>query len=935
MAGNNPDRFDETARWFSPCTFFCWGLATVFITAAFLGLYPVPAADLLPRGRGLEIALSFWALGLKGVIGVSGPDGAPWLRPLFLIFCGVLVYLACDARRCPRIATLATLLALLAISLRIPFGPVLAGYLFHACLVAVCQWDPDRSPRLRPVLCAAIMGLWAFTHDSWLLGCLYLVAVGAQEAAAGRRARLADCALALAGAGAGWWIGGHTPGPWLQRPLSPWALEFLEGPGGAGAFPAYPALAVLGLAGLHSATGARGGWGWLALLVFTLYQARSIPFFAIAAAPFMVAGLAGLFRSPEGHGATRRLLSVAVDTGIGLACLLIPLVAWPGWWQLPPFGARVARVEWSPSLKAVAEFLRERQTPGEAVLVWSEDACGQLEAMGYSGALVVDAGLAGDLVESGALSAPVAGRLDGLNIGRLVFRDENEARALNALGHLMVPDAGLALEHQAGNCLVFRRQKVTGEPWPVKAWRAEAFGPSNPCPDLNTPGGGEFWKRMFLLGVPSAGIERQGAEICLALAEVMRFQRSEARRMESHAVMGARQVAGWSFNALGPWSPPFASANWVEGGYGGGFGDDLAFRKVDLLGNDTEPGLLALAMRQAHMALVKDPEDARSWLLLGESCLRLSRGTAERSAAGNYPEIRRLRQGQAVEAFNRGVRIDPENPAGHAALVLAYQELGYLDLALEHALKATRGGRTAQIDALATEVGMRKVRFENESKGLRVVDRAVLARDLGLARLAREVLEASDISAFGRQGQAVQVELHLMTGRAADVAEWIDETWRGELGPQTYHTIRYRALMATRRPNAALAEMLELASRHSGDGVTDPRALLCLATGTMILDSLADTGRVPVQSWRLHPRFDGMNRLRLVWNDIVQRSDAYALAGVAALEAGRIDQALLAFRSGLGLAPGETLELGGAGSSRDLARHYARLAEAGPGRDRR
>src|SRR5262249_17767279 len=105
--------------------------------------------------------------------------------------------------------------------------------------------------------------------------------------------------------------------------------------------------------------------------------------------------------------------------------------------------------------------------------------------------------------------------------------------------------------------------------------------------------------------------------------------------------------------------------------------------------DDAPPALLYLAVRSARRALDREPQDARAWLALGEGYLWLLRRTRERSWSRRVPELDRLRRAQASTALNRAIALEPALPRAHALLAGMYQEMGYLDLALEH-LRASR-----------------------------------------------------------------------------------------------------------------------------------------------------------------------------------------------------------------------------------------------------
>src|SRR5947209_15857193 len=118
--------------------------------------------------------------------------------------------------------------------------------------------------------------------------------------------------------------------------------------------------------------------------------------------------------------------------------------------------------------------------------------------------------------------------------------------------------------------------------------------------------------------------------------------------------------------------------------------------------------------------------------------------------------------------------------------------MGYWDLALDHLqtyrklaheagppagtdakdFRAQEAVYQEMADGLAAQLKDLNDAYTVQSAGLRVQDRAALAFGKHLAGKARDILLESDVSAFGRDGMAMELELLLGTGRAKDVADW-------------------------------------------------------------------------------------------------------------------------------------------------------------------
>src|SRR5262249_31473458 len=120
-----------------------------------------------------------------------------------------------------------------------------------------------------------------------------------------------------------------------------------------------------------------------------------------------------------------------------------------------------------------------------------------------------------------------------------------------------------------------------------------------------------------------------------------------------------------------------------------------------------------------------------------------------------------------------------------------YREMGCLDLALKH-LRTYRqlvqkSGHSPErraplhdqvdrsdfnLNDLAEKILEKERKYGEIAQGLRVLDSAALAIQLGLAGKALDLLLESDIAAFGQQGMILELELLLKTGRVKEVREW-------------------------------------------------------------------------------------------------------------------------------------------------------------------
>jgi tetratricopeptide (TPR) repeat protein len=345
--------------------------------------------------------------------------------------------------------------------------------------------------------------------------------------------------------------------------------------------------------------------------------------------------------------------------------------------------------------------------------------------------------------------------------------------------------------------------------------------------------------------------------------------------------------------------------------------------------------LLYLAVRAARRAVALNPDDARPWLVLGESYLQLLYDTRERAWAQRMPRLRELRQAQASAALNQAITLKPDYAQAHFSLSRLYQELGFLDLTLHHlrtylelTQKAQRPGdsqsesfreQQAQLERdvsqLNKEVQKRLDTFQVETLGAKVLDRAFKARQLGLAGKARDLLLESNIAAFGPRGMGLELDLMLRTGRARDVRDWTAELnpeYKDLLGA-SYWWLRTQALAALGDYALAQEECSQLspmsAAGGEGRGLTQAREIVATLVGQMILVRPA----MPHLLWRSLERIVFSPRIGGLVQAFRREADTTVLRGLLALEQGEVEEAEIAFREALVLWKDEASAAAGAG----------------------
>jgi tetratricopeptide (TPR) repeat protein len=326
--------------------------------------------------------------------------------------------------------------------------------------------------------------------------------------------------------------------------------------------------------------------------------------------------------------------------------------------------------------------------------------------------------------------------------------------------------------------------------------------------------------------------------------------------------------------------------------------------------------LLYLAIRAARRALAVNPEDANAYLILGEGYLRLLRDTRERAWAARMPDLVQLRRVQASTALNQAIALQPDLAQAHLELGGLYQEMGYFDLALEHLTTHARlfkekgpprgssveqfrqqlSSQEAALAQLSKTVDAREADFVKEAQPsrFRIGDRALMAWQRGLAGKARDLLLDTDVSAFGTQGMALELELKLQTGQARDLPDWLNEEHEAALGGFSYHWLRAQAEAALGHYALAqeewkyltLEKQLQNPGLHREMARLMARAVLAEAPGGECIPSLF---------WRLRLRNEFRSLVASFIQNLKQGADMCVLRGLVALEQGDVEEARVAF----------------------------------------
>jgi hypothetical protein len=652
-----------------------------------------------------------------------------------------------------------TTLAILATSPRLLLQPACVSYLFLGLTIWLLWKQRDDRPQSATLyLLPGLFAAWVNLDEWFFLGPLVLALFWLGERL-GRQSRtpgwlvfagLAACllnphtyhAFALpAELSPVAWRSGLAQDPRFQAQFaSPWPEYFR-----AATKLNVAAIAYLALLGISAITfvlhrPALRSWRltiWLPFAALAAWQARTIPFFAIVAAPITVLNLqdfvASRLESARKPSHSRRFL-VFLSYGLLVSGLLGLLgLAWFGW--LAGFGRDDRHVAWGvqpePSLQRAAEILRrwrqsELLADGEAIFAVAPELAGYLAwfdpgekqfcdhryplfsavARDYE---TVCRALQPDLVPPRSSSGPLERErvkpwrqvLRDHGVGVVVYYEREPQRLFGVLRRLARDPKHWTLLDVEGNALIvgWNEARKAGE-FDRLAFDPDglAFGASldqalPTAPDQG-PGqlpGPEGWlDQLVPKAVAPAPWESAAATVYLYLfndPEVAKRQRNQHWRNSSLPKYAA-SLAGLPALPQAALSTAFqltssrrllfpedASPRFLSRGELGPYFAHLV---------DRPPALPLLAVRAARQAVAANPRDANAWLRLGQAYLLLRNFTVEHSAEGLLPPLNQMRHVQIATALEQAVRLNPDFEQAHHELAALYGQRKYYDLALEH-----------------------------------------------------------------------------------------------------------------------------------------------------------------------------------------------------------------------------------------------------------
>jgi hypothetical protein len=685
--------------------------------------------------------------------------------------------------------------------------------------------------RRRYLALAGVFALWANVDEWFLLGPLLAALFWAGERLGGRRVTpgwvvpvgLAACLLnphtfhvftLPAELSPVTWTSGLRQDARFQGVFaSPWQAEYLHAAVALNAAAlAYFALTLLGLASFLLHRPALRDWRlavWLPFALLAAWQARTIPFFAVVAAPVLTLNVQDAFAVRGNRGVNATAWSAVFRTAgrltlvFGLLALI--LLTWLG--RLAGYDREERPVAWGvqadPSLRQAAETLDRWRRQGllsadERVFAVAPEVAhygawfgpGEMHFLDHRFALYPRAAAQYEAVCRALLpeAAPPASPPPGPGghaadwrqvlrehrVAVVVFADRNPERLFPVLHRLAGDPEHWTLLHVAGQALVvgWNEARPRGAFGPL-AFDADglAFGPQGerarreapPAPDEgpdHLPPRRDFWDRLARPPAPSSW------ESAAATVELHLFQDTEPSQRQQQL---RSSMSGYAAGLTGLLADPSAvpqTAFQIASARGLLFPGDAGTRFLvrEQLGPffaalaERSPALPLLVVRAARRAVAANPEDAGAWLRLGEAYLLLRGVTREHSAEGLLPPLAQLRHVQIVTALEQALRLDPDLEAAHHELAYLYGQRLYLDLALEHQQEELR---------LTTRAGPRPGEGADEFAGRLEQLEKDTAKLVEMVREGRKKFAAGSPALQGDRVAQADLALRLGMGRLA------------------------------------------------------------------------------------------------------------------------------------------------------------------------
>ena len=591
--------------------------------------------------------------------------------------------------------------------------------------------------------------------------------------------------------------------------ISPWQVGIHLQPAAVNlAEWAYFLLVLLGIVSFALHREALRSWRltvWLGFALLGAWQVRTVPFFAVVAGPIAALNLQDFLGRYQFSVAAGR----AVRGGLLAAGWVLVALCWLG--GLHGFSGDGRRVGWAaqadPSLERVCQTLKQwrrehRLDPGARVFNFHPDlahcwawSCEEEKSF-FDFRLPLFSDKAAEYESvcralNPALHSgpPPAGDwrkpLRDYRVSHLVLYDPDPGTLMDTLSR-MDRNSDWTIQRIDGKAVLFAWKEASG---PLPDYRAHAdrlaFSPRGPEDEEEMPpapgrgpgrGPRERTARQRLTSAcePEAPASWEAA----AAAAFLRVHDDGAAVQQRDAL--PRALAAFAALAAEPAQPSGLAGVLARG----------ASLQGALADDEPSPALLLLAVRAARRALAVNPDEAFTWLHLGQAYFSLGREAV-------LPPLATLRHIQLVTALENALVRNPDLAPAHETLAVLFVQSQCLDSALEHARAGLALGRRngplpgENADGFArrmdrTERRLRDLQrrvqdLQNQFavRSLEVADnppaKARLAVSLGLPRQALQVLEQSQDLLFGAEALRLQLELLLTLGQAEAARQILDD----------------------------------------------------------------------------------------------------------------------------------------------------------------
>ena len=673
---------------------------------------------------------------------------------------------------------LCTTLAILAMSPRLLLQPACVSYVLFG-LTFWLLWRPHarRDAASKPsspfayVAVLLLFALWVNVDEWFLLGPLLAALFWLGERVGGER--VTPGWLPLAGLAVGFvnpytyhaftppdefslvtWTSGLRDDPRFQILFaSPWQSEYLRAAGQLNAAAlAYFVLTFLSVISFLLHRPALRDWRllvWLPFAALAAWQARTIPFFAIVAAPITALNGQDYLMTHE-IGLRRSFDSIAGWLALALGLLALVLLTWLGW--LAGYDREDRHVAWGietePSLQQVSETLDHWHSRGllrdgerdlrvfalaPEVAQYGAWFCpGEQHFFDHRYPLYPEAAREYETISQALLpelervrsrespSSEGTRNREGAgdwrqllrkhHIGIVVYYDREPERLFGVLRRLADDKDNWTLLDIAGQALIVGWNEAR----PAEGFAPLAFDPArlafgpqddtarHKAPAAPNDGPAQlpprrtFWDRLTS---PPAAPTWESAAATMYLHYFDDIEAGQRQRQWQTAMGGfAASLAGVPAQ---PSALPQVVFQLVASRELLVEEDAPRFLVREQLGPffaqlvERPPDLPLLAVRAARRAVAANPQDPNAWFRLGQAYLLLRNLTVERSSEGALLPLVQLRQVQIVTALEQAVRLNPDLEEAHHQLAFLYGERNALDQALEHRREELRISRRA------------------------------------------------------------------------------------------------------------------------------------------------------------------------------------------------------------------------------------------------